>query len=357
MKTKQLILCSLFLGFAIIFSGCSEKAQATQEALLEQKNQSQIQTFALDTIIDLKASGENAKDALQEAQKEIYRLENLLSVTKEKSEITALNKNAGIAPVSISEDTLFLLETAKKINIMTNNSFNIAISPVVELWGFRGIAYHVPTSEEITDKLALTKESDFVINPQEKTAFLNHPGMGVDLGGIAKGYISDKITELMKEKGISSAIISLGGNISAIGYRSNGEKWRVAVQDPLNQESFVGKLSISDVSVITSGGYQRYFEEDGKTYHHIIDPKTGYPADSGLLSVTIISENGTKADGLSTALFVLGLEDAVALWKESDDFEVIFVTDKKEVLATEGIAEDFIFQGEEEGYQYSIISK
>lgn len=161
----------------------------------------------------------------------------------------------------------------------------------------------------------------------------------------------------MKEEGVESALIWLGGNISAIGNKPDGNPWKIAVENPLDTNDYVGLLEVSDCSVITSGGYQRYFDQDGKRYHHIIDPATGYPSDSGLLSVTIISENGTKADALSTALFVMGYERAVELWRQSDDFEVIFVTEDGKVIATEGIADQFTFEGKDNDFAYETVTR
>ena len=166
--------------------------------------------------------------------------------------------------------------------------------------------------------------------------------MKIDLGGIAKGYTSARIRDIFKKNGIESGLVNLGGNVQALGTKTDGNNWRVAVQSPDDTEDYLGVLSIRDKAVITSGGYERYFEQDGVTYHHIIDPKTGYPAESGLSSVTIVSDDGTLADGLSTALFIMGKDKAESFWRaHSDKFEAVLVTDDGTIYVTEGLKGSF----------------
>ncbi len=172
---------------------------------------------------------------------------------------------------------------------------------------------------------------------------------------VAKGYASDKINEILKQEGITSAVLNLGGNVSVIGKKENHKKWQIGIQDPLEEEKLAGILSVEDCSVITSGVYQRFFEQDDKRYHHIIDSKTGRPAETGLLSVTIISKNGTMADALSTSFMIMGMEKSSDLWKKSDDFSAIFITDKKEIYVTQDIADSFALEQSE--YTLHIIEK
>ena len=162
---------------------------------------------------------------------------------------------------------------------------------------------------------------------------------------------------MLKEKGVASAIVSLGGYVFGVGTKPDGEKWEVALANPLDANDYCGLISIENQAVVTSGGYQRYFEENGKKYHHIIDPATGYPAESGLLSVTIISDSGTEADVLSTALYVMGLEKALAFWQEHGGFEAIFVTEAGEVIATEGADACFEFEGRDNDFTYRMVER
>lgn len=354
-KIMAALLCCTFL-----FSGCAEKREEAQQLLSKysEKDLHEMTTFAMDTVMQFTLYSENGEQLLIDAEQEIRRLERLFSVTMEDSEIAQLNQQAGLGGVSLSEDTLKVLMRGKEIGELTNQAFDITISPVVKAWGFTTNGEkHIPSTKTLENLLPLTNAKDLVINKDVATAELLKKGMAVDLGGIAKGYTSDAVTALLKENGVTSGLFSLGGNISAIGTKPNGQKWKIAIENPLDANDYVGLLEVENCSVITSGGYQRYFEENGKRYHHIIDSKTGYPADSGLLSVTIISKDGTKADGLSTALFVMGLEEAVNLWRNSNDFGAVFITTDGKVIATEDAATFFTFEGKDNDFVYETIKR
>ena len=230
----------------------------------------------------------------------------------------------------------------------TDGAFDITIAPVMDLWGFFTKDYRVPSDGEIKDAL---KYVDYRRVSVSGTRVSVGNGMKLDLGGIAKGYLSGRIIDIFKERGVSSGIVSLGGNVHCLGTRPDGEAWRVAVQNP-SGEGYIGVLPVTDKAVVTSGGYQRYFESGGKTYHHIIDPKTGVSAESGLSSVTVVSEDGARADALSTALFVMGLDGAEKYYKERGGFEAVLVTDSGEVYVTDGLKDNF-----ESEYEYKVINE
>ncbi|WP_312045960.1 FAD:protein FMN transferase [Anaerotignum sp.] len=359
MKRKLAMAMLLCLTFIFVV-GCTEKRKEAQNMLdkYAEANLHEMTTFAMDTVMLFTIYHENGEQVLTDTEQEIRRLERLFSVTLKDSEISKLNQQSGLDAVKLSGDTEEVLRRGKEIGELTNQAFDIAISPVVKAWGFTTDGEkHVPAQETLERLLPLTNIDDLVIDENASTAQLLKKGMSVDLGGIAKGYASDKIAALLKEKGVTSALFSLGGNIGAIGTKPNGENWKVAVENPLNANDYVGLLTIQDCFVITSGGYQRYFEENGKRYHHIIDSNTGYPADRGLLSVTIISKDGTKADGLSTALFVMGLDKAVQLWRSSNDFEAVFVTEDGRVIATEGATNIFTFEGRDNDFKYETVER
>lgn len=351
-KILALSLCGCFL-----LSGCAEQRERAQAALenSKQKNRHEATSFAMDTIMTFTVIHEDGEEIIIDAEQEIRRLENMLSVTLEDSDISRLNAAAGKEAVAIQQDTQTLLQIGKELGKQTNGAFDIAISPIVKAWGFTEEERRVPPQAELEELLSLTDPDDVIL--EGETAYLQKEGMAVDLGGIAKGYASDQVAELLKGLGVESALCSLGGNICAIGNKPDGSPWEAVVQNPLDSNDYVGMLQIRDAFVVTSGGYQRYFEENGKRYHHIIDPATGKPAESGLLSVTIICENGTKADALSTALFVMGLSDALAYWKTQNDFEAIFVTTEGEVVATEGLQESFAFEGRDNNFTYRIAER
>ena len=224
----------------------------------------------------------------------------------------------------------------------TDGAFDIAIYPVMEAWGFPTQNFQVPSQETLDQLLPLTDAGNISYDKETRKISFGVEGMKIDLGGIAKGYTSSRIMDIYKDNGITSGLVNLGGNVQALGTKTDGTKWKIAVQSPDDTEDYLGILSVQDKAVITSGGYERYFEQDGVTYHHIIDPKTGYPAESGLVSVTIVSTDGTLADGLSTSLFIMGEEKAADFWREhKDEFDAILMSDDGTLYVTEGLENDF----------------
>ena len=228
-----------------------------------------------------------------------------------------------------------------EISESTGGAFNPAIYPIMQLWGFDTKNYKIPDEKELNKALKNINESKIEYNKETRVAKLGKK-MKIDFGGIAKGYTSLEIMKIFDANGIKSGLVSLGGNVQALGCKTDKSKWKVAIQNPDNEEDYIGVLAIENKAVITSGGYERYFENNGKIYHHIIDPATGYPADSGLKSVTIVSEDGTLADGLSTSLFIMGLDKAKEYWqKNSQKFDAILLTNDNKQYVTEGIYNDY----------------
>lgn len=320
---------------------------------------SEKQVFAMDTVMMLTAYGDQGEAALKEAEIELYRLEALLSKTDGSSTVSRLNDAAG-AEVAAEDEVLELLDLAKKYSEATEGTFDITIAPVVSAWGFTEDAYRVPDGLELEALLSTVGSEKISMNGD--TAVLT-PGTEIDLGGIAKGYASDRVAEIFSKHGITRGTAVLGGNALAVGTREDGEPWRVGVKDPRNAEGIVGLVHLSDAYAVTSGGYERYFEENGKTYHHIIDPASGYPAESGLVSVTVVADckeagtrNGTMCDALSTALFVMGEEQALEFWRTSEyEFDLVLVTEDDRVVVTDGIADRFT-ESEGSGYIYETVS-
>ena len=246
----------------------------------------------------------------------------------------------------------------------TGGAFDITVAPVVSAWGFAGgEEYRVPSQAELDRLLELVDGS--AVKLEDGTVTLG-PGQAIDLGGVAKGYAADKIVGVLRGHDVPRANISLGGNVLAWGDRPGGTPWRVGIQDPARpgeQDALAGVVELTDAFAVTSGGYQRYFEEGGKRYHHIIDPATGCPADSGLTSVTVVAGigegyPGTMCDALSTALFVMGEEKALDFWRtwEGTPFELILVTEDGRVVVTEGLADRFTLD-EDSGYTLEVASQ
>ena len=346
MKLKAVMAC-VCLSVSLLLGGCNNiKQDATTETKntqteekAESNEESSKDIFAMDTYMTVTAYGAKAQEAVDEAEAEIQRLDELLSTGNEESEIAQLNQNKSAI---LSEDAGYLVERALELNKETDGAFDIAIYPVMEAWGFPTQNYQVPTADTLESLLKLADASQIIYDEDSRKISFGREGLKIDLGGIAKGYTSSRIMDIYKENNISSGLVNLGGNVQALGTKPDGSKWRVAVQSPDDTEDYLGILSVEDKAVITSGGYERYFEQDGKTYHHIINPKTGYPAENGLTSVTVVSEDGTLADGLSTSLFIMGKEEAIEFWKaHSEEFDIIMLTDEGKLYVTEGIQDDF----------------
>lgn len=322
--------------------------------LLTSCNQEHVaqQFFSMDTVMSITAYGDDAQDAVTAAVAKVNTLEGLLSRTREGSDIAILNATG---TADISEDTAQVLSLALEWNEKTSGAFDATIAPVVAAWGFGGEEEHrVPSQEELESLLALVDSGDLHVS--ENSAALEKAGMEVDLGGIAKGYAAGQAEQVLRNHGVQSALLDLGRNITVIGCKPDGTAWRVAVQDPANSSRTVGVLSLQDCSAVTSGGYQRYFEQDGQVYHHIIDPRTGRPADTGLLSATVVCNDPGLADLLSTAVFVLGEEKALELWRAEGGFELVLVAENGSVVVTEGLTELFT-PDENSGYSLKQVKK
>ncbi|MDE7211580.1 MAG: FAD:protein FMN transferase, partial [Lachnospiraceae bacterium] len=241
----------------------------------------------------------------------------------------------------VSADTVYLLKRAQQLYGQTMGAFDITIYPLMQAWGFTDKEYRVPDAEEIEKLLEKTDAMQVMVDEENGRVEFGMDGMQIDLGGIAKGYTSARIMEIYKEAGIASGLVSLGGNVQALGTKPDGTLWRIGLQHP-DKGGYLGILQVKDKAVITSGGYERYFEQDGVRYHHILDPATGYPARSGLISVTVVSADGALADGLSTSLFIMGKERAVQFWREhADAFDMVLYTEEGELYVTEGVSGDF----------------
>ena len=320
---------------ALLLTGCAEQQAAEPVAAADENAEPNSRTvFAMDTVMELSAYG--ADDALMEAaEQEILGLESRLSVTDAGSEIYALDHN-GLA--ELSPDTTELMQTALEMCERTDGALDVSIYPVLRAWGFTTGSYQIPTQEEIEN--LLTQVDYRKVTLENGTASIAQ-GMEVDLGSVAKGYTGDQVSQLLREGGVTSALLNLGGNVQLVGGKPDGSDWRVAVQDP-ESDGYLGVLSLRDKAAITSGGYERNFVgDDGEVYWHIIDPATGAPARSGLISVTVIGDRGVVCDALSTALFVMGLDKAAEYWRRYGDFEAVFVAEDGSVAITSGLQDCF----------------
>ena len=320
----------IMLPLALLLCGCTKPQAELQRTDL----------FAMDTYMELKAWSADDGSSLQKAAERVAELENTFSVTVESSDISAINHAEG-RPVKVTPDTAFVIEQAQKISEESNGALDISIYPVLQAWGFTTDETHVPDRETLNTLLPLVDYRRIQLDGD--TVSLTD-GMQLDLGAVAKGYTGDEIIRILRESGAESAIISRGGNVQALGSKPDGTPWKVGIVDPFAPSENLGVVEITDQAVITSGNYERYFEENGHRYWHILDSADGFPADNGLVSVTIIGDCGLDCDALSTALFVEGTERAIGHWKKRQDFEMLLVTDDGRILLTERLKQRFTNQ-------------
>ena len=334
-------LSAALLSAAFLLTGCSgAPAQGPETATF----------FAMDTAMDFTVYGDAA--LLDEAETLIGSLEEQVSVTDEHSDIYAIDHTGS---GSLSGNAAELMEQALELCRRTGGALDISVYPIVQAWGFTTGSYQVPDEETIQSLLPLVDYTQ--IQYDAATGVVTLPeGMEIDLGSVAKGYAGQLAAQMLREHGVQSALLNLGGNVQTVGAKPDGSPWQIGIKDPQGEDAMM-VLSVEDQAVVTSGGYERYFEQDGQTYWHIMDPSTGHPADSGLLSVTIVGKQGIICDGLSTSLFVMGLEKAADLWAQSGDFEAVFVTASGEVYITEGLRDRFALTEQYADTPVSVIER
>lgn len=315
-ENRQICAAVLFLSCLLAaLCGCAAPARSRE-------------FFAMDTVMTITASG--AEAALDAAEAEVYRLDSLLSAQNETSELAAVNRGSG----SVSAETAALISEALTIAQETDGAYDPTVYPLMRAWGFAGGDYRVPEQAELE---ALLQTTGWEAVSVDGTDVSLPEGFALDLGGIGKGCAAGRCKEILKEYGVTSALLNLGGNVSALGCKPDGSAWTVAIADP-DGGAYLGTVQVADQCVVTSGGYQRYFEQDGSVYWHILDPATGKPARSGMRSVTVVSADDTLADALSTALFVMGPERAADFWRaHRAEFGAVWLTEDGRLFVTEGL--------------------
>lgn len=296
--------------------------------------------FLMDTIVSITVYNNQYEESVAAALDYSEELEKKLSRTIEGSDIYNLNHANG-AEVAVSDVTLELLGIAREFSERSDGDFDITICPASELWDFTGDSPALPDASELKEAVTHIDYHNVIING-DKVTLKN--GAKVDLGAIAKGYITAKAADFLKERNVESAILNFGGNIVTIGAKADGDAGKadftIGIRKPFSSsDDYIATVKVKDLSVVTSGTYERYFELDGKNYHHILDPRTGYPKESGVVSVTIISDNSTKADALSTAAFIKGAEKGMALIESYENTEAVFLLDDGSIIYSKGLSE------------------
>ena len=330
------------LAALLLLTGCTTGAESAK---------TQRQIYAMDTVMLLTAYGAAADAALDAAEARIIELEADLDPEREGSSVRAVNEHAG-EWVSVSPDCLSIAQTANEIAAQSGGALAPQLYDLVRTWGFVGGEYRVPAQQEIDTALAAI--DGFCMEVDVANCALRIPvGTSIGFGAVAKGYTAEAALDAMEAAGCTTAILSLGGNVQTLGERKpDGSRWSVAVMDPNDNGAYVATLSVGECAVVTSGDYQRYFERDGVRYSHILDPKTGYPAENGLRSVTVVCDNGARADALSTAMFVLGEQGALDNWRQNGGFELVLVTADGRVVATDGLRGTLTEDSSEYTYEY-----
>lgn len=296
--------------------------------------------FGMGTEIAHRAYGENAKTAMLKVEKEAERLESVLSRFVKESDVDRINKNAGIKHTEICSETFDILFRALHISKISNGLFDPSLGPLIDLWNYKH-SKEAPENDRIKEALSFVGYSELELDEANMTAGLRKAGRSIDLGGIAKGYASDCFMEVFKKNGVESAFSNIGGNVSTLGLKPDGSPWRVGIRHP-RQDGLIGAVETSGSSVVTSGDYERYFiDSRGRLYHHILNPKTGYPAKSGLISVTVVAESAMDADALSTAVFIAGMEKGLEIMSEYPQAGLIMIDENICVHVTENLKQSF----------------
>jgi thiamine biosynthesis lipoprotein len=351
LKTWTWTVLVIIIFVQITCAGCGQKSASLQDFSGEE--------FIMNTLVRVHVICEDEKKgraALKQAFDVFKKIDHLTNrfpeggpTASSPGDVLKINGSAGLEPVEVSVDTVRIIQRSQYFARLTGGAFDITIGPVMDSWGFGKDIQYVPTDEEISRALSLVDYRKVEVDPGKATVFLPQPGMSLDLGGVAKGYAMDEAVKALREAGIQHALINAGGSVYALGTRPDGEPWRVGIQDPRNSEDIIAILSLKDSAAVTSGDYQRYFEQEGVYYHHIIDPSTGKQA-RDLIQTTVIAESTTDADILSTALFVLGPRRGMSFVEELPGTEAVLIGPDKLVSVTAGLINQLTFTGDG-GYQ------
>lgn len=312
----------------------------------------QKQIFAMDTVMTLTAYGKRAQEGINAAASVINSMDAQLDPEIPTSIIYAINHAEG-ANIVVTPQIAKMLSTAKTVYDQSGGALDLSLYPVVKLWGFVDGRYYVPTDIELSAALVRKAYDKMILTsyPATGSYSVSFPaGTEISMASVAKGCAAENAVSAMRQAGVESGIISLGGNVQTLGLKPDGSKWTVAIQDPKEPSGWVGTVQVGEMAVVTSGSYQRYFEYDGNTYHHIINPMSASPANNNLLSATIICEDGTMADALSTAMFVMGESRALNYWRTYGGFEMILITKDGKVICTKGLIDNYVPNTQAAGY-------
>ncbi|AOZ92459.1 FAD:protein FMN transferase [Paenibacillus crassostreae] len=331
--TPILLLLCVMIGIA----GCGNSTAST-DPTIEPASKS---FYVFDTIVQVRIYDQPVTEQnFDDIQGILDTIEIQMNRSNDKSELADVNRNAGVKPVAVSEDTFYVISKALEYSQRSVGRFDLSIGPLVSLWNIGHEGAKVPPKDEIAHALELTNYNNVILNSDRSEIYLAKAGMDLDLGSIAKGFAADKIVDYLQDKGFKSAIIDLGGNVFAMGKKTGDQLWTIGIQDPdESRGNPIGNIHVEHKTIVTSGIYERFFVENGNHYHHILDPETGFPVENNISSVTILTDKSIDADGLSTTLFALGIEKGMEFIENTENADALFITNDKKIYASSGLRE------------------
>lgn len=341
---RSLLLAVIFVFIALGFTGCASDTVTRSD-------------FALDTVVTVTIYGTKDNSLLTEPFNVIKDYDSKLDAFSSDSEIGKINAAAGVSAVTVSHDTVEIIKDSLAYSKETDGAFDITVGPLVTMWNIgEPVVKDPPSADAVAAAQAQVDYTKVQVDETNNTVYLTEPGMALNLGAVAKGYISEKVKECLVKEGVTHAIVNLGGNVVLVGGKTGSEDFSVGVEDPADPDkSMVGNLTLKDKAVVTSGDYQRYFtDSSGKRYCHILNARTGYPADNDLHQVTVVADDPFKSDALSTSLFLMGSEKAQAYVKAHSDIMVILVTTDNRVLVSNGLKDVFSFNSSASNGAYKL---
>ncbi len=347
MKQSNKSIQFFFIGllFLLFFVGCQKEEVKTADSI-ESRSQLLLGTSCKITIYD-----HPSDEVFSDAFARIEQIEQEMSVNIEDSEISRINRAAGISPVSVSEDTFRVIEKALFIAELSRGAFDPTVGPLVAAWGIGSDHARIPSQEEIDAILPLIDYRDVVLDADTFSVFLKREGMALDLGGIAKGFAADEVAKVLAKHEVNTAIINLGGNVLTVGTRPDGTGWKIGVQNPESDRGeYLMIVRLVDQALVTSGPYERFFIQDGRRYHHILNTRTGYPVETPFTSVSIISGESFIADALSTACYSLSKEEGLELTASLEGVHVLYIDEEKQVYPSDSFQEELTYSVTDESF-------
>ncbi|MFC6164622.1 FAD:protein FMN transferase [Lactiplantibacillus dongliensis] len=366
MKLRKWIYLGLVATLVIPLTACGpttkkDKAASYPKPTKVVQTPSENTEFMMGTVVTLRVYNKGKQGVLNNAFKVLKQEAKEVTTNQKGSEIDKINAAAGKHPVTISKDIYPMVKAAYYYSKNSNESFDMAIGPITQLWRIGFPDAHIPSQAAITKNVKLVDYTKVKLNDKKHSVYLEKKGMKLDLGGIAKGFMADQVKTYFRQHGVSTAIIDLGGNIYVMGDSPKGTKsgnWTVGIQDPkATRGTSIGSIPTKNMSIVTSGIYERYLKKNGKIYSHLMDPKTGAPFQNNLMGVSIISKKSIDGDGLSTATFDKGLKDGMAYINAKADKGIgaIFITKDKKVYVSNNLKKKFTLFGDN-GYKYGPAS-